>query len=116
MEIDPDDPNRPLVTFVSHSEYALASFRKLPQLVEELLTDLPVEKVTIEPELAQDDIHIQGTVMMGHDPSDSVVDDKMRCHSVPNLFVVGSSSFPTCPPANPTLTLSALALRAAVLL
>ena len=116
VEIDPDNSGRPLVTYKSHSEYALASFRKVPELAEELLSGLPVEKVIVEPELAQDDVHIQGTVMMGTDPSNSVVDDKMRCHSVPNLIVAGSSSFPTCPPANPTLTLSALALRAAALL
>ena len=116
VEVDTEDSSRPLVTYKSHSEYALASFRKVPELAKELLSGLPVEKVIVEPELAQDDVHIQGTVMMGTDPSNSVVDDKMRCHSVPNLIVAGSSSFPTCPPANPTLTLSALALRAAVLL
>ena len=116
VEIDRADPSRPVVTYESHSNYAMASFRKLPQLIEEMLSGLPVEKFILEPTIVQDDVHIQGTVMMGHDPSISIVDDKMRCHSVPNMIVLGSSAFPTCPPANPTLTLSALAMRAAELL
>jgi choline dehydrogenase-like flavoprotein len=116
VEIDPHDPSLPLVTFNAHSEYALASFRKIPELAEELFSGLPVEKIIVEPELAPDHVHIQGTVMMGNDPSNSVVDDQMRCHSIPNLIVGGSSVFPTCPPANPTLTLSALSLRTAALL
>jgi choline dehydrogenase-like flavoprotein len=116
VEIDPQDVSRPVVTFKSHSEYALASFRKVPELAEELLSGLPVEKIIVEPTLARDDVHIQGTVMMGSDPSNSIVDDKMRCHTATNLIVLGSSAFPTCPPVNPTLTLSALALRAAVMI
>jgi choline dehydrogenase-like flavoprotein len=116
VEVDPEDPSRPVVGYHAHSEYALASFRKLPELAEELFSGLPVEKVTIEPTLVQDDVHIQGTAMMGSNSANSVVDDKMRCHAAPNLIVLGSSAFPTCPPANPTLTLSALALRAATLL
>jgi choline dehydrogenase-like flavoprotein len=116
VEVDPENPSRPVVTYNSHSEYALASFRKLPELAEQLFSGLPVEKVIIEPKLVQDDVHIQGTVMMGADRSNSVVDDKMRCHFAPNLIVLGSSAFPTCPPANPTLTLSALALRSAALI
>ena len=34
-------------------------------------------------------------------------------HRVRNLMVVGSSVFPTCPNANPSLTVAALSLRAA---
>jgi len=50
---------------------------------------------------------------MGRDPKTSVVDADLRHHRVRNLLVLGSSTFPTCPPANPTLTLAALSLRAA---
>ena len=32
-------------------------------------------------------------------------------HRLRNLVVLGGSMFPTAPPANPTLTLAALALR-----
>jgi choline dehydrogenase-like flavoprotein len=57
--------------------------------------------------------HIMGTCLMGVDPSDSVVDRWGRAHDVPNLWIVGSSVFPTSATANPTLTLAALTLRTA---
>jgi choline dehydrogenase-like flavoprotein len=50
---------------------------------------------------------------MGNDPSDSVVDRTLRHHKVRNLLVLGSGAFPTCPAANPTLTLSSLSTWAA---
>ncbi|MDE2773279.1 MAG: GMC family oxidoreductase [Gemmatimonadota bacterium] len=57
--------------------------------------------------------HIIGTTRMGDDPSRSVVDRDLRCHGHPNLFLVGAGAFPTASTANPTLTIAALALRAA---
>lgn len=57
--------------------------------------------------------HIMGTCRMGKDPKHSVVDADCRTHEHKNLFVVGSSVFPTVGSPNPTLTLAALALRAA---
>jgi choline dehydrogenase-like flavoprotein len=55
--------------------------------------------------------HHIGTTRMGIDPRTSVVDRDCRVHSVRNLFVAGSSVFPTSSQANPTLTLIALSLR-----
>jgi choline dehydrogenase-like flavoprotein len=55
--------------------------------------------------------HHIGTTRMGTDPRTSVVDGDCRVHSVSNLFVAGSSVFPTSSQANPTLTLVALSLR-----
>ena len=49
---------------------------------------------------------------MGDDPATSVVDRDLRSHDHPNLFIVGSSVFPTSATANPTLTIAALSLRA----
>ena len=57
--------------------------------------------------------HIIGTTNMGNDPKTSVTDSFGRCHDVPNMFIAGSSLFPTEGTANPTLTLAALALRTA---
>lgn len=57
--------------------------------------------------------HLMGTARMGSDPDDSVVDGRLRSHDHPNLSVVGASVFPTGSAANPVLTISALALRAA---
>ena len=42
-----------------------------------------------------------------------VVDADCRVHGVANLYVAGSSVFPTSGTANPTLTIVALALRLA---
>lgn len=57
--------------------------------------------------------HIMGTCIMGDDPKDSVVNRWGRAHEVPNLWIVGSSVFPTSATSNPTVTLAALALRTA---
>jgi choline dehydrogenase-like flavoprotein len=52
-----------------------------------------------------------GTTRMHTDPRRGVVDAEGRVHSSPNVFVTGSSVFPTGGFANPTLTIIALALR-----
>jgi choline dehydrogenase-like flavoprotein len=57
--------------------------------------------------------HIIGTTRMGQNTSMSVVDRECRVHGYDNLFVAGSSVFPTSGYANPTLTIVALALRLA---
>jgi choline dehydrogenase-like flavoprotein len=57
--------------------------------------------------------HIMGTTIMGDNPKDSVVDRWGRAHDVPNLWIVGSSVFPTSATANPTVTIAALTLRTA---
>lgn len=50
---------------------------------------------------------------MHRSPAEGVVDENCRVHGVSNLFVAGSSVFPTIGYANPTLTIVALALRLA---
>jgi len=57
--------------------------------------------------------HIMGTCRMGDDPKQSVVDKFQRSHDHKNLYLVGSSTFPTGATANPTLTLAALSLQTA---
>jgi choline dehydrogenase-like flavoprotein len=57
--------------------------------------------------------HIMGTCRMGNDPKSSVVDKFQRSHDHKNLYLVGSSTFPTGATANPTLTLAALSLQTA---
>jgi choline dehydrogenase-like flavoprotein len=57
--------------------------------------------------------HVMGTYRMGKDPKTSVVDSFQRSHDHANLYLVGSGTFPTVGTANPTITLSALALRTA---
>ncbi|MBV9283870.1 MAG: GMC family oxidoreductase [Acidimicrobiia bacterium] len=57
--------------------------------------------------------HVMGTARMGTDPSTSVVDPYGRLHDVPNIVIADSSVFVTSSGYGPTLTLVALALRAA---
>jgi choline dehydrogenase-like flavoprotein len=57
--------------------------------------------------------HHMGTTRMADDPRYGVTDAYGRVHGVDNLFVAGSSLFPTSGWANPTLTIVALALRTA---
>ncbi len=57
--------------------------------------------------------HHMGTTRMSDDPERGVVDRNARVHSVSNLFVAGSSVFPTSGAVGPTLTLVALAIRLA---
>ena len=56
--------------------------------------------------------HIMGTVIMGDDPADSVVDGDLRCHDHENLFLVTTGVFPSVSCVNPTLTGMTLAVRA----
>ena len=57
--------------------------------------------------------HHMGTTRMGTDPATSVVDPQLRTHDVANLSVASSSVFVTSGSLNPTLTIAALALKAA---
>ncbi|MFN8573484.1 MAG: GMC family oxidoreductase [Gemmatimonadaceae bacterium] len=57
--------------------------------------------------------HLLGTCRMGNDPRRSVVNAGHRAHDVPNLFIVDGSSFVTSGRGQPTMTIQALAFRAA---
>jgi choline dehydrogenase-like flavoprotein len=57
--------------------------------------------------------HFMGTTRMHREERRGVVDQNCRVHGIPNLFIAGSSVFPTGGFANPTLTIVALALRLA---
>jgi choline dehydrogenase-like flavoprotein len=57
--------------------------------------------------------HNRGTCRMGNDPKTSVVDKYHKAHDVPNLFIVDGSVFVTGGRNHPTMTIQALAFRAA---
>ncbi|HUV11301.1 MAG TPA: GMC oxidoreductase, partial [Acidimicrobiia bacterium] len=57
--------------------------------------------------------HVMGTARMGDDPRTSVTDRWQRLHDVDNVMVADSSVFPTSTGYGPTLTIVALAIRAA---
>lgn len=57
--------------------------------------------------------HLLGTCRMGNDRESSVVDKFHRAHDVPNLFICDGSSLVTSGRGQPTMTIQALAFRAA---
>jgi choline dehydrogenase-like flavoprotein len=57
--------------------------------------------------------HHMGTTRMHVDPKQGVVDQNCKVHGISNLFIAGSSVFPTYGYSQPTLTIVALALRLA---
>ena len=76
-----------------------------------------IEHADINPlGLAPASRHVMGTARMGADPATSVVSPEQRLWDVDNVLVCDSSVFVTSTGYNPTLTLAALAHRAASLL
>ena len=57
--------------------------------------------------------HVQGGAIMGSSPERSVVNPYLQHWQVPNLFVLGASSFPQNASANPTPTVLAVTYRTA---
>jgi choline dehydrogenase-like flavoprotein len=77
------------------------------------LVDDPATDATGWPRSMAGGKHHIGTTRMHADPKQGVVDPDCRVHGLANLYVAGSSVFPTSGYANPTLTIVALALRLA---
>jgi choline dehydrogenase-like flavoprotein len=57
-------------------------------------------------------IHEVGTCRMGDNPKTSVLNKWNQSHDIKNLFVVDGACFVTCGWQNPTMTISALSMRA----
>ncbi|WP_324193662.1 GMC family oxidoreductase [Nocardia otitidiscaviarum] len=66
-----------------------------------------------EPVQLTDWAHPTGATRMSADPRTGVVDAQCRVHGMDNLYIAGSSVFPTNGHANPTLMIVALAIRLA---
>lgn len=113
VRVSAEDPDKPLVTYTDTSAHTRRGLAALESELERVLAPLPVERIFIRPEPWDTEAHIMGSTVMGHDPKTSVVDADGVHHQVRNLLVLGSSVFPTFATANPSLTISALALRAA---
>lgn len=110
VEVDPKT-EKPRVTYKGPHNYLKASSKRMKAWVDELVAPLPVKNVAVHSKLAGTEAHIMGTHRMGDDPADSVVDADQIHHRYRNLWVLGGGSFPTCPPANPSLTISAMSIR-----
>jgi gluconate 2-dehydrogenase alpha chain len=57
--------------------------------------------------------HHEGGTRMGNDPKTSVVNRYGQTWDIPNLFLIGSSTFPSMSGFNPTLTIQALTYMSA---
>ena len=55
--------------------------------------------------------HHMGTTRISDDSQNGVVDKNLKMHDINNLYIIGSSVFPTSGFVNPTLTIVCLSLR-----
>jgi choline dehydrogenase-like flavoprotein len=113
-DLDPLGLRRPRLTF-STDDYTRAAFGEALDVIDEILRAIDATPTSVDrnPQNYTGAGHIMGTTRMGFDKKMSVVDADCRSHDHPTLFIVGASNFPTGGTANPTLTIAALALRAA---
>ena len=113
VSLDRTQPEKPVAVYEGHSDYTERAFDSLEKTLPQMLSALPIERIEIPDEPVDTEAHIQGTTRMGHNPDESVIDANLVHHQYRNLVVVGSGVFPSCPPANPSLTIAALSLRSA---
>lgn len=118
VTLDPDvkdDHGRPAVriTYQDHADdLAMAAF--LQDKGNDILEAAGAVSTLREPVVPQNLLaHLLGTCRMGDDPELSVVDRHHRAHEVPNLFICDGSSLVSSGRGQPTLTIQALAFRAA---
>jgi choline dehydrogenase-like flavoprotein len=118
ITLDPDAKDRygrPAlrVTYRDHDD-DLATARFLQDRSVEIMEAAGAERVwTVPVAPATDGAHLLGTCRMGDDAASSVVDRYHRSHDVANLFICDGSSFVTSGRGQPTMTIMALAFRAA---
>ncbi|MBF0679486.1 MAG: GMC family oxidoreductase [Devosia sp.] len=96
----------------SIDDYAKAGLEAAAKAHDEIFAALGTENVHHDHDFNGSG-HIIGTCRMGDDPATSVVNADLLSHDHDNLYIAGSSVFPTSATANPTLTIAALSLRAA---
>ncbi|MBZ5762351.1 MULTISPECIES: GMC family oxidoreductase [Rhizobium] len=89
----------------SHQEYTLP-------LLKKLIAELGAVESNIATTFTNSD-HMMGSCIMGTDPTDSVVDVDCRAHDHPNLFLPGGAAMTTGGCGNSTITMAALAMKAA---
>jgi choline dehydrogenase-like flavoprotein len=119
VSLDPelkDKWGRPALrtTYMDHAD-DLKTMEFIHQRAMELLDAAGAKKTWGEfpAEGQRGSVHLLGTCRMGDDPKNSVVDRYNRAHDVPNLFICDGSSLVTSGRGQPTMTIMALAFRAA---
>ena len=118
VTLDPevkDKFGRPAVriTYNDHPD-DIALIRWLQERATEVLDAAGARRTWHQPYQAQTTgFHLLGTARMGTDPGRSVVDPFHRAHDVPGLYICDGSSLVTSGRGQPTMTIQALAFRAA---
>jgi choline dehydrogenase-like flavoprotein len=119
VELDPEKKDKwgiPVLR-IQHplSDNDREMFKYLRQTYEELFTALKAVDVRLprQPDEPGHSIHEMGTVHMGSDAKTSVLNSHNQSWDVKNLFVVDAAAFTSGSHKNPTLTIMALAWRAA---
>jgi choline dehydrogenase-like flavoprotein len=123
VEDVPQDSNRvtidtngmPHVAHEKISDYAQLGLKRSFETLGKVLAPLPIDSIDLI-EMRPTESHIQGSLRMGVQRANSVVDARQIHHDVRNLVVVGSAVFPSCPASNPSLSIAALSLRCADLI
>jgi choline dehydrogenase-like flavoprotein len=101
------------VTYLDHPD-DMAMGRFLRDRAVEIMDAAGAQKIWNEEVTPRNNsVHLLGTCRMGDDPARSVIDKYHRTHDVRNLFLCDGSSFVTSGRGQPTMTIQALAFRAA---
>ncbi len=113
LKLDSHSERNLIISYGGHSAYTQRAIDKVKSVyLEKILSHLPVENYEIS-DLSATEAHILGTTRMGMDANTSVVSGGLVHHKWNNVLVLGSGTFPTSAPANPTLTIAALSLKSA---
>ena len=110
-----DDHGNPVPDVVwSLDDYTRRTIERANEIQHAVMEELGADvQWTVGPENTGPAFHHMGTTRMGTDPAESVVNPQLRTHDLANLTIPSSSVFPTGGAMNPTLTIAALALKAA---
>jgi choline dehydrogenase-like flavoprotein len=105
------------------SDLERTTARRFAELLRDQFRALGIGEVVLEPWLDADgpipewalvdNVHHMGATRMGRTAKDGVVDKDLKVFGSKNVYVAGSSVFPSGGHANPTLTIVALTLRLA---
>ena len=92
------------------------SFERFVKQMQKVFSEIGLGEIIIDEtyynlEFVRDASHHMGTTRMGNTPDDGVVDSNCKVFGMDNLYIAGSSVFPTGGNANPTYTILALSRR-----
>lgn len=97
------------IFYKRYSPYVQRARSAILEALPVYLKPLGIRKI-IARQIQDNTGHLLGTCRMG-DYQNGAVDSSLRYQDADNLYVLGGSAFPTYSPANPTLTIAALAVR-----